>query len=124
MVLVEDKIAGYVSWSADSHGRRGYCWNVGVVIVPEYRNSGVGRDAMGAVCDYLFEHTLVERIQGYVHPDNVPQQRAVESLGSTKEGVVRAAEFNNGAWQDLILYSLLRGDRQEVATCRKRGTGG
>jgi hypothetical protein len=36
------------------------------------------------------------------------EQKALDRIGFTREGVLRAAVFRAGAWRDLVLYALLR----------------
>ena len=37
-------------------------------------------------------------------------QRALEKAGFTREGVLRKAQWRNGDWHDLVVYSKLRGE--------------
>jgi RimJ/RimL family protein N-acetyltransferase len=62
------------------------------------------------LCDYLFEHTPVRRIQAGTQFDNIAEQRSLEKAGFQREGVIRAAEFAAGGWRDGVLYSRLRDD--------------
>ena len=40
--------------------------------------------------------------------DNLAEQKALERIGFTREGVLRRAVSRAGAWRDLVLYALLR----------------
>jgi RimJ/RimL family protein N-acetyltransferase len=42
--------------------------------------------------------------------DNQAEQRALEQAGFTREGVLRHAQFRDGGFHDMVLYSRLRDD--------------
>lgn len=100
--------AGFVSWTAVNLGSK--CWEIGIVLLPEWREQGIGWRAQAMVCDYLFAQTPVQRIQALTHPENAAAQRALEKAGFQHEGVLRASEFRAGQWRDEWLYSRLRDD--------------
>lgn len=109
-VAPEGAAAGFVSWAAGSHGAVAKHWEIGIVLMPEWRGRGVGWRAQAMLCDYLFQHTPVQRIQAGTQPENVAEQRALEKAGFQMEGVLRACEFRAGEWRDGHLYSRLRDD--------------
>jgi ribosomal-protein-alanine N-acetyltransferase len=103
--------AGLVSWIAGSYdGGRSRYWEIGIVLLPEWRGRGIGWRAQASLCDYLFAHTPVQRIQAATHPENTAEQRALEKAGFQLEGIVRACEFRAGAWRDGYLYGRVRDD--------------
>jgi RimJ/RimL family protein N-acetyltransferase len=112
MVEVEQEqvAAGFVSWRSGLYAGVGNYWEIGIALLPEWRGRGIGWRAQAMLCDYLFCHTPAQRIQAGTHPENVPEQRALEKAGFQLEGVVRAAEFRAGQWRDGWLYSRLRDD--------------
>lgn len=110
MVDVDDVAAGLVSWISGSFGSTGKHWEIGIVLLPEWRGRGIGWRAQAMLCDYLFEHTPVQRIQAGTHPENLAEQRSLEKAGFRLEGVIRACEFRAGQWRDGYLYSRLRDD--------------
>jgi RimJ/RimL family protein N-acetyltransferase len=105
-------LAGMVGWVTVQHGPSSACraFNVGITLLPEYRGRGIGSAAQRALADYLFGSTTVERLEAGTDVDNVPEQRALEKAGFAREGVLRHAQFRDGAWRDVVLYSRLRGD--------------
>ncbi|HEY3953422.1 MAG TPA: GNAT family protein [Streptosporangiaceae bacterium] len=103
-------VAGFVSFSAGLYSGAGGYWEIGIVLLPEWRGRGVGWRAQALLCDYLFAHTPAQRIQAATHAENVAEQKALEKAGFTLEGVIRAAEFRAGQWRDGCLYSRLRDD--------------
>ncbi|XTZ16758.1 GNAT family N-acetyltransferase [Micromonospora echinospora] len=102
--------AGFVSYLAGSYGGSARHWEIGIALLPEWRGRGVGWRAQAMLCDYLFSHTPVQRVQAGTQPENVAEQRALTRAGFQFEGVVRSCEFRAGRWRDGYLYSRLRDD--------------
>ncbi len=111
MVEVEQEhaTAGFVNWLSGSYTTGSY-WEIGIALLPEWRGRGIGWRAQAMLCDYLFRHTPVQRIQAATHAENTAEQKSLEKAGFQLEGVVRAAEFRDGRWRDGMLYSRLRDD--------------
>ena len=86
-------------------------FNVGIALLPEHRGQGHGADAQRQLAAYLFANTRVERLEASTDVDNLAEQRSLEKAGFTREGVLRSAQFRDGAFHDLVLYSRLRGDQ-------------
>ena len=112
MVSVDDDgtAAGFVSFRSGQFGAAGPYYEIGIALLPEWRGRRVGWRAQALLCDYLFTHTPVQRIQAGTHPENLGEQRALVKAGFTLEGVIRASEFRAGQWRDGYLYSRLRTD--------------
>jgi RimJ/RimL family protein N-acetyltransferase len=55
--------------------------------------------------------TRVERLEASTDMGNTAEQRALERAGFTREGTLRYAQFRDGEFHDLVLYSRLRDDR-------------
>jgi RimJ/RimL family protein N-acetyltransferase len=102
--------AGFVSWTAGSFGGLARHWEIGIVLLPEWRRHGIGWRAQAMLCDYLFAHTPAQRIQAGTHPENIAEQESLLRAGFQLEGVIRASEFRAGQWRDGYLYSRLRSD--------------
>jgi RimJ/RimL family protein N-acetyltransferase len=114
LVELEDgTLAGDVSYFAVHHGPNpgSRAFNVGIALLPDHRGRGHGAEAQRQLADYLFAHTRVERLEASTDVDNTAEQRALEKAGFTREGVLRSAQFRDGAFHDLVLYSRLRDDR-------------
>lgn len=110
IVDADGQAAGFVSYTAGTYGAHSRYWEIGIVLLPEFRGRGIGWRAQAMLCAYLFRHTPVQRIQAGTHAENVAEQRALEKAGFRSEGVVRACEFRDGAWRDGHLFSRLRTD--------------
>ncbi|MFF3666086.1 GNAT family N-acetyltransferase [Microtetraspora malaysiensis] len=109
IVEVDGAAAGFMSWSAQGFGVSRY-WEIGIALLPDWRGRGIGWRAQAMLCDYLFAHTPVERIQAATHPENIAEQKSLVKAGFTLEGVLRAVEFRAGRWRDGWMYSRLRSD--------------
>jgi RimJ/RimL family protein N-acetyltransferase len=99
----------HVSWYRVRHGGLN-CWNIGIWLQESARGQGLGSAAQSALVSYLFDTTPMHRIEASTDVDNVAEQRALETIGFTKEGVRRGAGFRAGRYRDVMLYSILRTD--------------
>ena len=106
-VEVDGAAAGFVGWHAVAVTAPRY-WNIMIVLLPDFRGRGVGWRAQALLCEYLFEHSPVERIEAGTQPENVAEQHALVRAGFVKEGELRRAEFRAGGWHDVWVYSRLR----------------
>jgi RimJ/RimL family protein N-acetyltransferase len=83
-------------------------FEIGYRLVPKERNKGYCTEAVKILVDYLFLAKSTVRIQAKTNPKNMASQKVLEKAGFQKEGVIRKDVFIRGAWQDGILYSILR----------------
>jgi [ribosomal protein S5]-alanine N-acetyltransferase len=102
--------AGLVGWALRDFGGPTKHWEIGIALLPEWRGRGIGWRAQAMLCDYLFTHTPMQRVQAGTHPENIAEQKSLEKAGFRLEGVVRACEFRAGQYRDGYLYSRLRDD--------------
>ena len=111
--LLDGTLVGDVGYHAVKHGPGGgsVAYNIGITLLPEHRGQGLGAEAQRLLADYLFAHTRVERIEAGTDVENVAEQRALEKAGFTREGVLRSAQFRDGGFHDMVLYSRLRGEK-------------
>jgi RimJ/RimL family protein N-acetyltransferase len=112
VVVDEVGFVGDVGWFAVIHGPGSIAraLNIGIYLLPEQRGKGYGTEAQRLIAEYLFENTLIERLEAGTDVDNVAEQRALEKAGYTREGVLRHAQFRAGAWRDMVMFSRIRGD--------------
>jgi [ribosomal protein S5]-alanine N-acetyltransferase len=114
IVATEGQAAGFVTWSEGRYGGAASYWEIGIVLLPQWRGRGLGWRAQALLCDYLFLHTPAQRIQAGTQPENVAEQKSLVKAGFRLEGTVRSAEFRAGQWRDGLLYSRLRTDPSVV----------
>lgn len=99
---------GHVSWHRNPQGPLNHSWNIGIGLLAEARGHGIGTKAQRLLARYLFANTVVNRIDANTDVTNIAEQRALEKAGFTREGVLRGAQFRDGSFHDMVLYSILR----------------
>ncbi|MFG6494659.1 GNAT family N-acetyltransferase [Fictibacillus sp. UD] len=83
---------------------------VGFELSKHYWGKGIAAEALEAVVKFGFEHLQLERIEALIEPANAPSQKLVEKTGFMKEGLLRHYEYTCGKFDDLFIYSILKGD--------------
>ena len=111
----DDSCIGDVSWFAVPTGPASTCWNIGIVITPEFRAKGYGTAAQRLLADYLFSTTTANRVEAETDVENFAEQRALEKAGFSREGIRRGSDFRDGRWRDMAVYGRLRDDPAPVA---------
>ncbi|WP_434739634.1 GNAT family N-acetyltransferase [Micromonospora sp. SH-82] len=119
-VTADGAAVGFVAWAAVSQGNGTY-WSIGISLVPEARGRGVGLLAQRLLCDYLFDHSPVVRIEAVTQPENEAEQRILERIGFVLEGTLRSAEFRQGRWRDVHVYGLLRSEYRPAGRAGRDG---
>ena len=106
----DDSCIGDVSWMAVPTGPTSTCWNIGIVLLPEFRGKGYGTAAQRLLADYLFATTTANRLEAETDVENLAERRALEKAGFIYEGIRRGSQFRDGEWRDIAMYSRLRDD--------------
>jgi len=108
----DGEIAGYVTYRRVAHGpwESSRAYQIGITLAPMHRGKGCGAEAQQLLAAYLFATYPIERVEAETDVTNVGEQRALTRAGFAHEGVLRRAQFRNGAWHDLMMYSKLRGE--------------
>jgi [ribosomal protein S5]-alanine N-acetyltransferase len=81
---------------------------IGYTLASEYRGQGVVTEAVNLLVRYLFNATLVNRLEIRMDTRNQASERVAIKCGFKKEGVSRGANFVRGKHVDMNLYALLR----------------
>jgi RimJ/RimL family protein N-acetyltransferase len=112
LICLDGEPVGALQWHGVQYGpnRGSTALNLGIAITPSARGRGIGSRAQRLLAEYLFEQTLVHRIEASTDVTNLAEQRALERAGFHREGVLRGAQFRRGQWHDLVVYSRLRTD--------------
>ena len=112
VVLSDGTPIGSVSWRTERWGPSlgSRCPAFGIALLPEHRGRGFGTEAQRQLIDYLFESTAANRIQSDTAADNPAEQAALRKAGMVAEGIVREAEYRDGAYHDHTLFSILRSE--------------
>jgi [ribosomal protein S5]-alanine N-acetyltransferase len=86
---------------------------VGFELNREYWGQGIAGEALDAVVNHGFTHLNLERIEALIIPDNDASRKLVEKKGFHREGLLRHYENTCGQFDDLLMYSLLKGENKE-----------
>lgn len=109
---LEGEVVGDVSYHQTRYGpnRASAVYNIGINLLPSQRSKGYGSEAQKLLAEYLFRTYPIMRVEAATDITNIPEQRSLEKAGFTREGVLRKAQWRDGDWHDLVLYSKLRGE--------------
>ena len=80
---------------------------IGYVMGSRYWRQGYAREAIGGVCDHLFRHGSIRRIEAEVNPLNIASDALMRGLGFTQEGLLRQRWINQGTPADIHFYGCL-----------------
>ncbi|MET3574453.1 GNAT family N-acetyltransferase [Bhargavaea ullalensis] len=83
---------------------------IGYELSHDYWGRGLAGEALRAVVHYGFNRLQLERIEALIEPENGPSIKLVERNGFLREGLLRHYEYTQGKFDDLYMYSLLKGD--------------
>lgn len=108
----DDRAIGTVGWHQVLHGPNvgSIALDIGISLRPEFRGLGHGARAQRMAAEYLFRTFPVHRVQASTDVTNVAEQKSLERAGFVREGIIRGAQWRDGAWHDLISYARLRDD--------------
>lgn len=112
VVEVQRRVAGSVNWFPASYGPQAAskALRLDIALVPSARGRGHGTAAQRLLAEYLFSTTNVHRLEAGTDSENVAEQRALEKAGFCREGIARQAQFRDGRYQDVVMFSRLRTD--------------
>jgi RimJ/RimL family protein N-acetyltransferase len=79
----------------------------GLAIHPEFRDRGLGAEAIRALARLLFGELGYHRVEAGVYGFNERAMAVIESAGFVREGVKRRAYWREPEWVDGIEYGLL-----------------
>jgi ribosomal-protein-serine acetyltransferase len=84
--------------------------SVGYFIGERFQGKGIVTLSVSAIIEYCFHHLGLNRIELRCAATNVASMRVADRLGFSPEGVLRQAEFLDGAFADNHVYGLLRSE--------------
>lgn len=110
-VCLDGRTIGKVDWfTITTWGRANTsaCWEIAIGLFDQFRSQGLGTQAQELLVDYLFTHYPRHRIQATTAIENAAERRSLEKVGFVQEGIIRQAQWRDGAWHDQVIYSVLR----------------
>ncbi len=85
--------------------------SIGYWLAADAQGHGIVTSAVRALCELAFGEWGLHRVELRAQPANVRSRAVAERCGFTAEGVAREAERVGDRFHDLVVYSLLVGDR-------------
>ena len=79
-----DTFIGWIALQKDEEGRP----DIGVHLVPERQNQGLGPEAVRLFVNHLHETYGIEKVYLRIHESNIQSQKAMSKLGVVKDGEV------------------------------------
>ena len=83
---------------------------IGYELFRKHWGKGIASEALEAVVKFGFQYYQFERIEALIEPSNIRSQKLVEKQGFIREGLLRHYEFTCGKFDDLYMYSIIKGD--------------
>lgn len=95
-----------------SNVRRGVAetGSLGYWIGERYARRGYMEEGLGLVLSFAFQRLRLHRVEAATLPHNVPSRGLLMKCGFQEEGYAREYLCIDGAWQDHVLFALLRDD--------------
>ena len=84
------------------------------IFSPNARGKGIMSEAVALLRDYLFETTLLNRLEIHMQPANVASEKVAIKCGFQYEGTAKGAAFSRGRFQDIKMYALLRQEWEQL----------
>ena len=88
--------------------------SLGYKIGSRWWNQGYASEAAGAVVDYMFRNTDVERIDSFSSVENPASRKVMEKIGMRYEGLLRHYYQTRAGFQDCTLYAIIRKEWEQT----------
>jgi ribosomal-protein-alanine N-acetyltransferase len=85
---------------------------LGFWLLPKFWKQGFVTEASKATLGFMFDVLQLNRIEATVETENPASINAIKKLDFTHEGTFREYEMNNGKFIDLMMFALLKKDRE------------
>jgi ribosomal-protein-alanine N-acetyltransferase len=96
---------GYHRWEI-----KHYCAEIGYALSKEYWNKGIITEAALRIIEFGFNEMKLNRIEARCQTENTASAKVLQKIGFTYEGLLREQMFVKNNFQNLMLFSLLKGD--------------
>lgn len=81
---------------------------IGYQLDQQYNGQGIMSLAIRQAARLLFDEYQFHRLRAEVMPENIGSIRVLEKVGFRQEGIAKKSLFINGAWEDFVLFALLK----------------
>ena len=96
---------GIAAWEPD-HARA----ELGYVLSRDYWGRGLMAEAVRAMIRFGFDRMKLNRVEARCIAENTASARVMEKAGMVYEGTLRQRELIKGAYRDMKVFSILRGE--------------
>jgi RimJ/RimL family protein N-acetyltransferase len=119
LIMVGDKPVGSVSYYWECEATR---WlEMGIILYdPSSWCHGLGRKALIAWIDHLFESLDIERVGLTTWSGNPRMMSCAERLGLKQEARIRKVRYHQGHYYDSVKYGVLRDEWHEIRRTHNR----
>ena len=110
--LIVDAASDELLGAVGIHGidpASGRC-SAGYWVAAPARRQGVASRGMRLLCRFAFYELGVQRIELWIDPSNTSSLGVAETVGFTREGLLRSFMPIQGRRRDMLMYSLLPGE--------------
>lgn len=111
LVHGNDGPVGQVQLVAQSFEPPVFHWRLGYVLAPDFQGQGLMREAVAAVLEHAFKHSLIWRVDALCDVDNAPSIRLLQALGLNCEGRLAAHTLHpnvSSTPRDVWIYARTR----------------
>jgi RimJ/RimL family protein N-acetyltransferase len=92
----------------DWYGQIGW---LGLIIgEPKYWGQKIGEEVTRLMVEYAFNELNLYKIYAGINSANIGSWRCAERNGLTREAILKKAQYVNGKYHDLLIYSLFKED--------------
>jgi ribosomal-protein-alanine N-acetyltransferase len=103
-----NQLIGSIGFS--SHIKHHHRIELSYDLAKDYWRKGIMTKAIKAVSKYCFEKMPINRIEAFVHKNNIHSLTLLEKCGFHQEGLLRQHRFHINKYVDVFIFSLLKND--------------
>lgn len=100
----------YIDWNARKT-------EIGYWLGEKFTGKGFATKAVKHFIDHAFNDLDLRKIEMNVATNNFKSRAIPERLGFRQEGIIRNYQYLNGAYQDRVIYGLLKDEWNKTGSC-------
>jgi len=81
---------------------------IGYELSPDYWQKGIMSEAIAEMIRFSFEKMNLHTIEANLDPANIASIKLLEKSGFVKEGHIKESYYQNGAFTDTAVYSIIK----------------
>jgi RimJ/RimL family protein N-acetyltransferase len=103
VTVADDRIVSFSNIDAIERKRSNHVGQLGISILPDYRNNGLGTAIMQTMIDWATAHPVIEKLALGVWATNMPAIGLYEKMGFVEEGrKIREVKYADGSYDDCV----------------------